>query len=495
MHKKIKQMTALMLVFIITFTGASAFTGTPTTQFDYILQKIEQTSLYTQDKQMSDAEVAEKNVYIEQHPDEFQSVVNDYLKTLDSHSMFLTKEEYEQGFSTLVQTTGIGITIRQLNGKNVIIDVEDSSPAQQAGIKAGDEIKMIDGVSVDSMDITQIASIIAGDLGTSVTLTVIRDGQTLEFTAVRQYIQKSYVSSYTIEDGIEYIRIGAMGSESDFDKFEKIWNGLSEKNTKAVILDLRSNGGGLVDVAWKIADTIIPTDNTYMGGIQWRDDNGGFQKYYTHGTGLKLDKICVLVDENTASAAELLTGVLKETGNAQVIGTTTYGKGQGQYHFDVLGGKYKLVVTCMEMNLPQSGCWEGKGITPDVLVSDNNVIDTALKQLPNMDMQTSIRYGEKSTQVQAVSGRLYLLGYLDNITNIFDTEMLDAVRKFQKDNGINPAIVAGQATLEKIQEKINQLKNVGESSSDPFLDKALEICKNAISTSVGYNQNTNNIAA
>ena len=100
MFRQIKKFAALAIASVITFTSATAFTGTPQTQFDFVLQKIEQNSLFTQNNEMSSEEVAEKNAYIEQNPDKLQEVVNDYLKTLDTHSMFLTKSQYEQGFAT-----------------------------------------------------------------------------------------------------------------------------------------------------------------------------------------------------------------------------------------------------------------------------------------------------------------------------------------------------------------------------------------------------------
>ena len=486
MFRQIKKFAALAIASVITFTSATAFTGTPQTQFDFVLQKIEQNSLFTQNNEMSSEEVAEKNAYIEQNPDKLQEVVNDYLKTLDTHSMFLTKSQYEQGFATLVETSGIGVSVQNQSGKITVIDVEKGSPADNAGFKYGDEIIKIDDTSIENMEMSKIGEMLRGEAGTQVKITILRDNKTLEFDLTRAYITPSYVSNYTVEDGIEYIRVEAMGSQSDFEEFEQIWNGLDEKNTKAVILDLRANGGGLVDVAWQMADLIIETDGTYMGGIQWREDQGGFEKHYSQGTGLPLNEICVLVDENTASAAELLAGILKETGTAEVVGTTTYGKGQGQYHFDMLSSKYKLVITCMEMNLPISGCWEGKGITPTVQISDNSIIDTALSQLPELDFNSTIKYGDKSEQVHALSGRLYLLGYMDTVQDTFDTNMLAALREFQEDEGLTAGISAGTSTLEKLEIRINELKAVGEGTGDDCYDTALELCKKAALQPIRY---------
>lgn len=490
MFGKLKKVISIAVLTAMITNSVSAFSGTPVTQFDYILQQIEKTSLFTQNKEMSEEERKQRNEYIEQNPDKLQQVVNDYLQTLDSHSMFLTENEYKKGFSTLVKSVGIGVDLQKLNGENVIISVEENSPAEKAGLKFGDAILKIDGVFVENKDINYVLQLLSGEIGTQVRVSINREGQITDYTFTREHVQRNYLSNYTVEDGIEYIRIEAMGSENDYKKFEIIWNGLDEKNTKAVILDLRSNGGGLVDIAWKMADLIMEKENVYMGSIQWREDDGGTEEHYSKGKGLPLNKICILVDENTASAAELLAGVLKEAGKAEVVGTTTYGKGQGQYHFDVLGGKYKLIITCMQMNLPISGCWEGVGIAPTVETKNKNVIETAVSQLPKIDYNSTIRYGEQSKQVEAISGRLYLLGYMNNIQDRFDTTMLEAVRKFQSDEGLPLGVVAGVQTFEKLEAKIStkDTENVNENdvTGDEIFDMALEICRKAAKQPLRY---------
>lgn len=186
MFRQIKKIAAVVLASAITFTSATAFTGTPQTQFDFILQKIEQNSLFTQDNEMSSEQVAEKNAYIEQNPDKLQRVVNDYLKTLDTHSMFLTKSQYEQGFATLTQTSGIGVTVQNQSGKITVIDVEKGSPADNAGFKYGDRITKINDVSIENMEMSKIGEMLRGEAGTQVKITIIRDNQTLDFILTRR---------------------------------------------------------------------------------------------------------------------------------------------------------------------------------------------------------------------------------------------------------------------------------------------------------------------
>lgn len=493
MHSKIRKTLALLLAVVLTFGSASAFSSNLiNSKFEYVLWQIEDNSLYTQNEEdcMPQNEIDHWNEYLEEHPEEFDNVVNDYLKTLDTHSMYMSQSDYDEGFSTLVGYSGIGIGMRQTPDGVIVSEVNRSGPAYRAGVQVGDRIVGIDGQDVTRMTSNELAALARGDEGTTLKLTVERDGKRLDFMITREHIQQEYVSSETVADGVEYIRVEAMGSKTDLEDFLEIWNGLDEKNTRAVILDLRSNGGGLIDVAWGMADAMIEKKDAYMGAIQWREDQGGLEKHYSTGGALPLNKLCVLVDSNTASAAEMLTGILKEVGGAEVIGTTTYGKGQGQYHLTMLDGKSRLVITCLEMHLPQAGCWEGKGITPTMQVTDGASVNQYLAGLAALDPSKNIVYGQQSEQVRALSGRLFLLGYASGASDVFDTDLLSALRRFQKDNGLTQRIVADKETMEAVGTAITALGS-GEQQIDKVYYTALDLCKQAAAQPARYQTTTN----
>ena len=486
MQRKLRTITALLLAFLLSFGSAAAFSSNlVNSKFEYVLWQIEDNSLYTQDKEMPQSEIDYWNDYLEKHPDEFDSVVNKYLKTLDSHSMYLSESQYDAGFSQLVGYSGIGIGMQQTPEGVIVSEVNRSGPAFQAGVQTGDRIVAMDGKDVTAMTTSQLAELVRGEAGTQLLLTVERNGQRLTFTLIRRHIQQEYVSAQTVADGVEYIRVEAMASKTDLEDFREIWSGLDEKNTRAVILDLRSNSGGLIDVAWGMANTILEQKDVYMGAIQWREDQGGLEKHYSEGGGLPLNKLCVLVDGNTASAAELLTGILKEAGGAEVIGCQTYGKGQGQYHLTMLDGKSRLVITCLEMVLPEEGCWEGKGIAPTREVRDGASVQSYLKSLAALDSAAPLVYGQQSEQVRALSGRLFLLGYASGASDVFDTDLLDAVRRFQKDNGLTPRILADQATMDAVSQAAAALTS-GEQQLDTVYYTALDLCKQAAAQPARY---------
>lgn len=485
MKSHFRRMLCLLLAAVICLGGAGAISSNEiNTKFDYILWQIESNSLYTQDHGMSQAEINQWNAYLKQYPDRLEKVVNDYLATLDTHSMYLPAKKYEEGFSQLAGYIGIGISMQQTPEGVLVSSVNRSGPAFEAGVRAGDRITAIDGKDVTGMTSEQLAALARGAAGTRVTLTVLRDGKRLDFPLLRRHIQQEYVSAQTVADGVEYVRIESMGSQGDLNDFRAIWNGLDEKNTRAVILDLRGNGGGLIDVAWGMVDTILEKKGAYMGAIQWREDQGGLEKRYATGGGLPLNKLCVLVDKNTASAAEMLTGILKEVGGAEVIGQTTYGKGQGQYHLTLLDGSSRLVITTLEMHLPQAGCWEGKGIAPTVAVTDTS-IESYLADLPALNPAEKIVYGKKSEQVRALSGRLFLLGYASGASDVFDTDLLSALRRFQKESGLPQRMVADRQTMEAVNRAVGKL-SIGEQLLDHVYYTALDLCKQAAARPARY---------
>lgn len=225
MKSYLRKAVSLLLVVVLCFSGAAAFSSNIiTTKFEYILWQIESNSLYTQDKEMSRAEINKWNKYLEQNPDKLEQVVNDYLKTLDSHSMYLSGEKYEEGFSQLVGYVGIGVSLQQTPEGVIVSSVNRSGPAYQAGVRAGDRIMAIDGKDVTNMTSSQLAALSRGEAGTKVMITVQRDGESLTFNLIRKQIQQEYVSAQTVADGVEYIRIESIGSMGDLEDFKNIWN-------------------------------------------------------------------------------------------------------------------------------------------------------------------------------------------------------------------------------------------------------------------------------
>ena len=181
----------------------------------------------------------------------------------------------------------------------------------------------------------------------------------------------------------------------------------------------------------------------------------------------------MLVDGGTASAAELLAGSLRDTGTAVLLGETTYGKGQGQYHIQLINGD-RLVITTLELQLPVQGGYEGVGLSPDVPVSNRQVTVDAAGLTP-LDTETALRFGEQSDNVYAMTERLALFGLIDTATDTFDGDVLDAVTAFGESYGLEPALSAAPALLQALDDAVRALD--GETCVlDDQLQTALDLC-------------------
>lgn len=149
------------------------------------------------------------------------------------------------------------------------------SAAEEAGLQIGDLIVKINGEDATKLKNADVASKLRGEEGTSVKLTVRRYGRDITVTCERRQVNRVYVSNKTMADGVEYIKVSAIGSQNDWSAFSEIWDSLPSKNTRAVILDLRGNGGGLIDAALKMANVMTPVKDAELAGVRYRDDMGG----------------------------------------------------------------------------------------------------------------------------------------------------------------------------------------------------------------------------
>ena len=475
MKKFAKRLAALALAASMFVVPAGAVTqdGQSETWFDGVWALIDAFGL----KAENNPYILQNyiNKYLAEHPEEMYNVINDILSLMDTHSMYLSSEEYSQGFSTLEGFVGIGVGMQETVSGVQIVEVMRFSAAEEAGLQIGDVIIAVDGKDTTAMTSADVAELLRGEEGTAVSVTVRRQGRELTVTCTRRQVNQVYVSSSTMAEGVEYIKVSAMGSENDWTAFSEIWQGLDEKNTRAVILDLRGNGGGVIDVALKMADAMVQNEGVYLAGVHWREDMGGLEQTYSTGGGLPLNKIVVLVDGGTASAAELLAGSLQDTGTATLVGEKTYGKGQGQFHIPLINGD-RLVITTLELELPRQGSYEGVGLTPDLQL-ENRTVTVDAAALSPLDTTETLRFGQQSDNVYAMTERLALFGLIDEPTNTYDADVVEAVAAFRESYELDPTLLyASPDLLTALDDAVHTLD--GESYVlDDQLQVALEMCK------------------
>ncbi len=290
----------------------------------------------------------------------------------DPYSQYYTKEEFTK---IKEQTTGafVGIGVYLSPNENdeiTVISPIEGSPAQKAGILAGDKILKVNGTVVSAKDVDKAISMIKGKEGTKVELTIKRGEEILDVKVSREEIVTHTVSHEKLEDNIGYIKITSF-NENTYDDFKIALNDLS--NISGLIIDVRDNPGGLLDVCKNIVDTLIGE-----GTIVYTKDNKGNTEY------LKSDKnkinvpIAVLTNESSASASEILTGAIVDNKAGISVGTTTFGKGLVQSLRELKDGTgYKL--TTSQYYTPSGNYINEKGIKPTIEENnENKQLDVAI---------------------------------------------------------------------------------------------------------------------
>jgi carboxyl-terminal processing protease len=257
------------------------------------------------------------------------SSVNGMLRSLDPHTAFLSPEAYE-GMREKQQTSfyGLGILVGVRNGQLTVISPLEGTPAARLGIQAGDVISTIEGEATDSMTLDEAVGKLKGPKGTQVKISIVRRGldQPLTMAVTRAEIPQTTVrQTYMLNPTTGYIQLTEFARGSGHEMAEAIEK-LRNSGMKQLVLDLRNNGGGLLDQAIDIADQFLP-DGSMIVQTKGRTRDS-FQSYRADGKYPPLDApVVVLVNEGTASASEILSGAIQDHDRGLIVGTPSWGKG------------------------------------------------------------------------------------------------------------------------------------------------------------------------
>ena len=280
----------------------------------------------------------------------------------DPYSSYMTAEEYETWVATATgEYSGVGITFTQdEDGNFVVVSVTDDSPAADAGIREGDIIKTVDGQEYSDLDV--IGNAIRGEEGSEIEITYIRDGEEKSVTMTREKITQHSVEHRMLDGNIGYISISSF-IETTGEDFSQALKELEEDGAQGLVLDLRDNGGGLVDACVQVADEFLDE-----GVVVYVEDRDGNRTDYDAKDGKTDLKTVVLVNENSASASEILAAALQDNG-FEIVGQTTYGKGVIQSTAQLEDGS-ALKLTIRQYFSPDGNAINEKGVTPDHQVAN-----------------------------------------------------------------------------------------------------------------------------
>ena len=341
-----------------------------------------------------------KSDYVESVEDKdlLEHAIKGMLSGLDPHSAYLNPEEFkEMRIGTDGKFGGLGIEVSMENGFVKVISPIDDTPAQRAGIQAGDVIVRLDDTPVKGMTLNEAVKIMRGEPGTDILLTVVREGAEgpLKINITRDIIRIKSVRGRTLEPGYGYIRISQFQSATGT-SMRKQLSELKKENggeLKGLVLDLRNNPGGVLNASVSVADAFVSKGKIVYTEGRVKDSLLTFNA--SPNDLLKGAPIVVLVNGGSASASEIVAGALQDHHRAIIMGTKTFGKGSVQTIMPMNNGA-ALKITTARYFTPSGRSIQAEGIEPDIEVEQLEVSkkeDAAVERLREADLRDHLMNG------------------------------------------------------------------------------------------------------
>ncbi|EPR13738.1 S41 family peptidase [Ruminiclostridium papyrosolvens] len=470
---KLKRITGIFLAISISmtvFTSAVFAADSKSTDGEYLQSVIDLI------KQKYNGNITDDEL--------LQGALKGMFDTLDQYSAYYTPEEFEEFYGSLEGAVeGVGISI-ELIDKNLIINkVFANSPAKKAGVLSGDRIVQVNGESVQGKELNEVVSKIKGTAGTKVKLGLMRQGTKNMITLEMSRAQVDLPSvHYEIRGNIGYILIDSFSQNTSKGVSEALGYFDSKKIT-SVVLDLRNNPGGYLDQAIAVAQNFVPKG--IITTLDYKDSSMEDKKFYSELEKIKY-KLAVLVNENTASAAEILTGAIKDTKAGVVIGCKTFGKAKVQESLPILSddaydkfndGSDKKSANAYDFNsyttdlsgwakmtiglyyTPNGNCIDLKGIEPDIQVKDLTLSGIRVNLLEPMSLTVKPSLGTHYYDVLNAECALKLLKYnIGTPDYILDAKSVEAIKKFQKSNKLSSSGILDFTTQRLLNTKMSEIK-------------------------------------
>ena len=392
----------------------------------------------------------------------------------DPHSSYIFSKEVErfnQSLSTEFDGIGVSILSDPVGAIVEIVEVFNTSGAEDADLYAGDIIKKVNGVEVNKDNLESVVSMIKEKSTTDLEIYRPSSNETLMINNIqnRSYEMPSVTSKIIETSGAKYgyIDINSF-SDTTGDEFVATLKDVESKSIKGLIIDTRGNGGGTLQSVSQILNSLVTKDKPYL---ITKKNGEVISTEYTTLTQKKPYPIVGLQNGSSASASEILMGALKEGNASQVVGSQSYGKGsvQSVYPIENTGGSAKITVS--HWFTPDGNSIEGVGITPTIKL-DNELIG----EIKPIVLDSQINEGTVSQQAYQLNYYLSILGYQENTeSSVFDAKSKQSLIKFQEDNGLKATgildVVTADILLDKARENFHTYEN------DEYIRKAIDSIK------------------
>jgi carboxyl-terminal processing protease len=350
-----------------------------------------------------------KQAYVENVDDHelMQAAIRGLLAGLDPHSEYLDRKQIDDlTEDTTGSYNGLGIEVVQADGTLRVVAPIDDSPAERAGVKAGDTIVRIDGKAVQSDDLDTAVGRLRGKIGSDITLSVVHEGtiDPVDIKLKREVIRVASVRGRLLEPGYAYVRLSQFQSDTGAQLHRRIERMQQDNKAplKGMVLDLRSNPGGLLTSAVEVSDIFL--DSGVIVTTKGRLKEADLSFRAAPGDALNGAPLVVLVDNGTASAAEIVAGALKDNHRALLMGRRTFGKGSVQTVLP-LDADHAVKLTTARYYTPSGGSIQAAGIQPDIALQDLALSqrDALTPMLGERDLRNHLKGTEETDEVTSPS--------------------------------------------------------------------------------------------
>jgi len=373
-------------------------------------------------------------------------------------------KEFDESISSSFQ--GIGAEVTMENGKVKIVSPIKGSPAEKAGIHSEDIIISVNGEKLDGLTLSQAVMKIRGPKGTQAKLEIIRAGVSdpIQLTIVRADIDVETVHATMLDGNIGKIEITQFSTNTG-DHFIKELSDLESKGLKGLIIDVRNDPGGLLNVVVEICSQFVSKGKPI---VLVEDRNGKQEPTLSKGSS-KDYPVVVLTNKGSASASEILAGALQESVGSKVIGETTYGKGTVQVTFaKELGDGSNIKMTVFKWLTPKGNWIHKKGITPDITVEQPEFF-----KVTPLSKKSDLKINSSSDDVSNAQIMLNAAGYRTDRSDGYYSEQTEvAVKKFQQAVQLPVTGIIDTATADKLEQAV--IKAIKDPKNDLQLKAAIE---------------------
>ncbi len=371
MHRRV--FAALLTLCLAVCTALQAAAYSPQEQYEILLETDELIRTEGLESSWEDDPLGRALVQLlEEDAQLFEDLMTAMLSGYDQHTMFLPAGSYSQAFDPETGYVGIGVTMRAHPKGALVTEVNLSSPAAKAGIQMGDILVQVGDAPLEGLSLEEISALLRGAAGTSVTVTLLHGDQIRTVALTRTALRQLNYTGAQIANGIYYMKWSRIIDDGSYACFQQGLEELEQLGDKCLILDLRDNPGGSLELAFSIVSDLLPQARPFFR-IAYRTPRSeevlAQQLITSDGSGKDIPHIFILVNENTASAAEVIAAGLRDLGYGLIVGTQSYGKARGQQHLPLEDDSAIVLTTMMLLSL-RAKDYEDVGLSPDVPVEN-----------------------------------------------------------------------------------------------------------------------------